>query len=132
MSYTMNTTASPYTYGNVTVTVPPMGQNGYVYTSSGTNGTWANPGYAVNNTAATLKQSGTLELNGKNADLKINGVSLTETLVSIQEMLGVMKMDSALEKEFDELKEAGIQYRRLRDKFREQKEVWDTLKKQDL
>ena len=132
MSYTLNSTAPPYTYGNVTVTVPPMGQNGYVYTSSGTNGTWANPGYAVNNTAATLQQSGTLELNGKNADLKINGVSLTETLVSIQEMLGVMKMDSALEKEFDELKEAGIQYRRLRDKFREQKEVWDTLKKQDL
>jgi hypothetical protein len=131
MSYTLNTTA-PYAYGNVTVTAaPPMG-NGYVYTSSGTNGTWANPGYAVNNTAATLQQSGTLELNGKNADLKINGVSLSKTLESIQEMLGVMKMDSALEREFEELKEAGVQYRRLRDKFQEQKEVWDTLKQQDL
>ena len=132
MSYTLNTTASPYTYGNVTVTVPPMGQNGYVYTSSGTNGTWANPGYAANNTAATLKQSGTLELQGDNADLKINGVSLTETLVSIQEMLGVMKMDPALEREFDELKQAGTQYRRLRDKFQQQKDIWDTLKTQDL
>lgn len=132
MSYTLNTTALPYTYSNVTVTVPPMTNSGYVYTSSGTNGTWANSGHAVNNTAATLQQSGTLELNGKNADLKINGVSLSETLEGLQEMLGVMKMDSALEREFDELKEAGIQYRRLRDKFREQKEVWDTLKKQDL
>lgn len=132
MSYTLNTTAPPYTYGNVTVTVPPMGQNGYVYTSSGTNGTWANPGQAANNVAATLKQSGTLELQGKNADIKINGVSLTETLVSIQEMLGVMKMDPTLEKEFDELKQAGVQYRRLRDKFQEQKQVWDTLKRQDL
>lgn len=132
MSYTLNTTALPYTYGNVTVTVPPMGQNGYVYTSSGTNGTWSNPVYAANNTAARLAQSGTLELHGEKADLKINGVSLTETLVSIQEMLGVMKMDSALEREFAELKEAGVQYRRLRDKFQEQKTVWDTLKKQDL
>lgn len=127
----MNTTV-PYTYGNVTINTQGVSQSGYVYTSSGTNGTWANPGHAVNNTAATLAQSGTLELQGKNADLKINGVSLSETLESIQEMLGVMKMDPTLEKEFDELKEAGVQYRRLRDKFQEQKAVWDTLKRQDL
>jgi hypothetical protein len=127
----MNTTIPPY-YGNVTINTQGVSQSGYVYTSSGTNGTWANPGYAANNTAATLKQSGTLELQGDNADLKINGVSLTETLVSIQEMLGIMKMDSALEREFAELKEAGVQYRQLRDKFQEQKAVWDTLKKQDL
>jgi len=128
----LNSTAiPPYTYSNVTITTPPMGQNGYVYTSTGTNGaSWASPN--TNNVAATLQQSGTLELKGHNADLKINGVSLTETLVSIQEMLGVMKMDPALEREFDELKEAGVQYRRLRDKFQEQKAVWDTLKKQDL
>jgi hypothetical protein len=129
MSYTLNTTIPPYTYSNA---IPTTASSGYVYTSSGTNGTWANPGHAANNVAATLAQSGTLELQGKNADLKINGVSLTETLVSIQEMLGVMKMDPALEREFDELKEAGVQYRRLRDKFQEQKAVWDTLKKQDL
>ena len=123
----MNTTV-PYTYGNA---IPTTASSGYVYTSSGTNGTWANPTTGIN-TAATLAQSGTLELQGKNADLKINGVSLTETLVSIQEMLGVMKMDPTLEREFDELKEAGVQYRRLRDKFQEQKAVWDTLKRQDL
>lgn len=126
----MNTTV-PYTYGNVTITASNTSQSGYIYTSSGTNGSsWVSP--TTINPAATLAQSGTLELQGKNADLKINGVSLTETLVSIQEMLGVMKMDSALEREFAELKEAGVQYRRLRDKFQEQKAVWDTLKKQDL
>jgi len=128
----LNSTAIPPYYGNVTINTQGVSQSGHVYTSSGTNGTWANPSYAVNNTAPTLQQSGTLELNGKNADLKINGVSLTETLVSIQEMLGVMKMDSALEREFDELKQAGTRYRRLRDKFREQKDIWNTLKTQDL
>jgi len=131
MSYTLNTTA-PYTYGNVTVTTaPPMG-NGYVYTSSGTNGTWANPGYAANNVAATLQQSGTLELKGDNADLKINGVSLNDTLMGIQEMLGIVVPVHELEAEFEELQQAGKEYRRLLKKFKEQKAVWDTLKRQDL
>jgi len=131
MSYTLNTTA-PYTYSNVTVTAaPPMG-NGYVYTSSGTNGTWANPGYAANNVAATLQQSGTLELQGKNADLKINGVSLNDTLMGIQEMLGIVVPVHELEAEFEELQQAGKEYRRLLKKFKEQKAVWDTLKRQDL
>ena len=47
-------------------------------------------------------------------------------------MLGIMRMDPALEQEFDELKRVGQQYRDLRGKFQEQKAVWDTLKKQDL
>jgi hypothetical protein len=129
----LNSTAiPPYTYGNVTITTPPMGQTGYIYTSSGTNGTWANPGYATNNVAATLQQSGTLELRGDNADVKINGVSLSDTLTGIQEMLGIVVPIHELEAEFEELQQAGKEYRRLLKKFREQKAVWDTLKKQDL
>jgi len=80
----------------------------------------------------TVNQSGKIELKGDNADIDINGLSLKETLESIQEMLGVMKMDPALEREFDELKEAGIRYRELKEKFKEQKAVWDTLKNKDL
>jgi hypothetical protein len=138
MGYTLNTTVPPYAYGNVTITVPPMGQNGYVYTSSGTNGTWANPGYAANNTAATLAQNGfqfeggTLKLQGEKADLKINGVSLSETLTGIQEMLGIVVPVHELEAEFDELQQAGKEYRRLLKHFQEQKAVWKTLKTQDL
>ena len=128
----LNSTAiPPYTYSNVTITTPPMGQNGYVYTSTGTNGaSWASPN--TNNVAATLQQSGTLELKGHNADLKINGVSLSETLMGIQEMLGIVAPVHELEAEFEELQQAGKEYRRLLKKFREQKAVWDTLKTQDL
>jgi len=105
--------------------------NGYVYTSSGTNGaSWTSPGTI--NTAATLQQSGTLELQGKNADLKINGVSLNDTLMGIQEMLGIVVPVHELEAEFEELQQAGKEYRRLLKKFKEQKAVWDTLKRQDL
>jgi hypothetical protein len=127
----MNTTIPPY-YGNVTINTQGISQSGYVYTSSGTNGTWANPGYADNNVAATLQQSGTLELKGDNADLKINGVSLTDTLMGIQEMLGIVVPVHELEAEFEELQQAGKEYRRLLKKFKEQKAVWETLKRQDL
>jgi hypothetical protein len=77
-----------------------------------------------------VNQSGKISLQGKDADVDINGVSLKETLASIQEMLGVMKMDPALEAEFEELQAAGKRYRELRERFREQKAVWDTLKQE--
>ena len=125
MSYT--------SYGNVLINAGnAITGSHYIYTSTGTNGTWTNPTVTMSDNAAKLDQSGTLELKGKNADLKINGVSLSETLEGIQEMLGIMRMDPALEQEFDELKRVGQQYRDLRGKFQEQKAVWDTLKKQDL
>jgi len=131
MSYMIN---SPYTYGNVTITTPSMGKNGYVYTSTGTNGTsWVSPASTTGiDAAASLQQSGTLELRGKNADVKINGVSLNETLEGIQEMLGIVVPVHELEDEFEELQQAGKEYRRLLKKFKEQKAVWETLKKQDL
>ena len=110
-------------------------------TGSGSNGTWSTiPNYTYTHTTlqtntsnpVTIQQTGQIDLRGEKADININGVSLKETLETIQEMLGVVKTDSTLEKEFDELKKAGQQYRRLLKKFREQKEVWETLKKQDL
>lgn len=120
----MNTTIPPYTYGNVTISPSPS----MVYTATGTNGS----SWTTIDPAATLQQSGTLELRGKNADLKINGVSLSETLEGIQEMLGLMRMDPALEQEFEELQQVGRQYRELHRKFQDQKRVWETLKTQDL
>lgn len=80
----------------------------------------------------TVNQSGKISLKGENADLDINGVSLKETLEGIQEMLGLMKMDPALETEFEELRAAGDRYRELRERFREQKAVWDTLKRENF
>ena len=126
MSYT--------TYGNVILNTnsPAYTVTGGLWTSTGTNGTWSNPTVTMTDSTAKLDQTGTLELKGKNADLKINGISLTETLEGIQEMLGIMRMDPELEKEFEELKQLGQQYRDLRSKFQDQKRVWDTLKNQDL
>jgi hypothetical protein len=121
MSYTYKPTN--YKYGNVTVNASALPGSGYVYTTNNTSGSWVAPTMQVN-------QSGKISLQGKDADVDINGVSLKETLASIQEMLGVMKIDPALEKEFEELRAAGDHYRKLREKFTEQKAVWDTLKQE--
>ena len=123
MSYTYKPTN--YKYGNVTVNASALPGSGYVYTTNNTSGSWVAPTMQVN-------QSGKISLQGKDADLDINGVSLKETLASIQEMLGVMKMDPALEQEFEELKAAGEHYRQLRERFKEQKAVWDTLKQENF
>ena len=122
MSYYATNTPN-YKYGNVTVNASALPGSGYVYTTNNTSGSWVAPTMQVN-------QSGKISLQGKDADLDINGVSLKETLASIQEMLGIMKMDPALEKEFEELRAAGEHYRKLREKFTEQKAVWDTLKQE--
>ena len=120
---------SNYNYSNITLGA--AGSAGQVYTTSGAGtATWTTA--AASTSAMTVNQSGKISLKGDNADLDINGVSLKETLESIQEMLGVMKMDPALETEFEELRAAGERYRVLREKFREQKAVWDTLKREDL
>ena len=127
--YTMSyyaTSTPTYKYGNVTIDTSAM--SGHVYTTNGTSGTWAVP--TPSTPSMQVNQSGRLSLQGKDADLDINGVSLKATLESIQEMLGVMKMDPALEKEFEELRAAGEHYRKLRERFKEQKAVWDTLKQE--
>lgn len=116
-------------YGNVTLNTSAM--PGSVLAATGSNANWS---IATNTTATpmTVNQSGKISLKGENADLDINGVSLKETLEGIQEMLGLMKMDPALETEFEELRAAGDRYRELRERFREQKAVWDTLKRENF
>ena len=123
MSYVYN--PANYSYGNVTLNTSAM--SGSVLAASGSSANWS---IATNTTPMTVNQSGRISLKGDDADLDINGVSLKETLTSIQEMLGVMKMDPALEKEFEELRAAGERYRELRERFQEQKAVWDTLKQE--
>ena len=130
MSYYATNTPN-YKYGNVTITA--QGSGGYVLTSGGTSASnWAIPTATTAVNPVVVNQSGKISLTGVNADVDINGVSLKETLEGISEMLGLMKMDPALEKEFEELRAAGEHYRQLREKFSEQKVVWDTLKREDL
>ena len=100
------------TGGNGTITGGP-----YIFTTNNTGGT---PG--------TLSQGGRMTLMGEKADIEINGISLMETLKSIQERLNLLRPNPELEAEWDELRELGEQYRDLEKKCKEKIEIWKKLK----
>jgi hypothetical protein len=75
-------------------------------------------------------QGGQLELKGDQADLVINGVSLTETLQLIQDRLNMLRPNTALEAEWDQLRDLGLQYRKLEAELKEKQRAWEILKKQ--
>lgn len=92
-----------------------------IYTTNTTSGSWLNP--------VTVNQSGTIALEGENADIKVNGESLMETLRSIQDRLNMLRPNLELEAEWDQLKELGDQYRKLEAEFKEKSKMWNVLKK---
>ena len=82
-----------------------------------------NPSWWGTNAATNV--SGMLQLNGENADIEINGVSLMDLL---RDRLNIMIPNPELEKEWDELKELGEKYRAAEKKLKEQSEMWKKLK----
>ncbi len=72
-----------------------------------------------------------IHINGKDADIVINVKSFTETMAKIEDRLGILRPNPELEKEFDELQQAGEHYRQLEKKFLEQKKIFDILKNTD-
>ena len=122
MSYTSNTL---YVGGgsNGTGFGHGIGGGGLTNATIAADTTWSN-------TAAVFTPSGQLELKGDQADVVINGVSLTETLQLIQDRLNMLRPNTALEAEWDQLRELGEQYRRLEAELKEKQRAWEILKKQ--
>jgi len=119
----MSTTISPFQNTN----------SGYNYTTLGgvstgvgtiTNTSWQNP-----NPAMTVGQAGCLELQGDAAELVINGVSLSATLKGIQDRLNILRPNTALEAEWDDLRTLGEQYRRLEAELKEKQRMWEIMKR---
>ena len=98
----------------------------YTVSTSAPGFTFSNPTTSITASPwTTTTQSGRVEINGDNADLVINGVSLMEIL---QDRLNIMMPNPALEKEWDQLRELGDQYRALEAKLKEQGDMWAKLK----
>ncbi len=96
------------------------------YTVNSTGINWANgAGNITANPWATTTTAGKLKLEGDEADIEINGVSLLEVLKG---RLNIMIPNPALEKEWDQLKALGDQYRELEKKLKEQGDMWAKLK----
>lgn len=86
-------------------------------------------GKITNVSPIVADSGGKMCLTGKNADIEINGQSLMRTLQGIEGRLNLLRPNPKLEKEWDQLKELGEQYRRLEAELLEKTRMWDTLKK---
>ena len=100
----------------------------------------ANPSYTIgpswtsvaNGTSPThINSAGKISLNGKEADIEINGVSLSSVLERIESRLGLLRPAHDLEKEWEDLKRIGDEYRQLEAEIREKMRVWELLKKEN-
>ncbi len=113
------------------------------YTIGGLNGaTGSNTVWTTNTTAtgsftigpnysavgSQLDQNGRMSLRGENADIDINGKSLTAWMERVEERLNILTPNPELEKEWDELRRLGERYRKLEKKCKEKAEVWKKLK----
>jgi hypothetical protein len=131
-----NTMMGPHTI-NTLDTITIGGSPTYTISGSGASGTTmlpgsvlTNNGWAPNpNTTMSISQSGTIQLEGKNADIRVNGESMMETLRGIQNRLNMLRPNTELEAEWDQLRELGEQYRKLEAEFEEKSKMWNTLKK---
>ena len=111
-----------------------------VYTIGSMSGVGGAGGYNWSNIATTTTNqlsavdinssqgSGIIDVRGENADIKINGVSLCDTLKAIQDRLNLLQPNPELEAEWDQLRELGEQYRKLEAEFKEKTKMWNTLK----
>jgi hypothetical protein len=114
-----------YSYSQDTITLSnyPYSNGGYgpytINTGAGTGSPWA----------TTTNASTKIQLEGENADIEINGKSLAKTIEALEERLNVLVPNPKLEKEWDELKTLGEQYRTLEAKLKEQSKMWEKLKK---
>jgi len=112
---------SPSGVGNVTISGVGTGLN---YNSPYTFSS-ATPNWSIRD---DNNVSSTIDLKGENADIKINGISLIDTLKTIQDRLNILRPNPELETEWDQLRELGEQYRELEKKVKEQGDMWAKLK----
>ena len=75
--------------------------------------------------------SGSLTLDGEDADIVINGKSLSSAIANIESRLAILHCNPELEAEFQELQQLGEQYRKLEKQLVEKQEVWKRLNTSD-
>ena len=120
------TYSSPTTFGpNVSGVNTVLGGTGYTYTTNTTSpflATGSNPAMVVN-------QSGSIDIQGQNADIKINGKSMKTWMEAVEERLNILTPNPELEKDWDDLRRLGQRYRALEEKCKEKARMWAALKK---
>ena len=138
-SITSGTGTDTLTYNPIwstTSTVVPgygaaIGGAGYGYMSTGTGsspwivgngGTGATP-------AVQIQQGAAIDIQGENADIRMNGKSMKAWMEAVEERLNILTPNPELEKDWDDLRRLGERYRALEKKCREKAQMWVALKK---
>jgi len=110
------------TYSNVSITSPytissAINLPNAVFTTTGTTSSpW------------TYNPSSKITLEGADADIEINGVSLWATMQQIANRLNIMQTNPELETEWTELRDLGERYRKLEQNIQDKQATFDRLK----
>jgi hypothetical protein len=112
---------------NVVIANGGTSGQGALYPNTVWSGTAAGP-YSVD---WNPHRGGKIILEGKDADIEINGESLVATLRGIQNRLNILQPNVKLEQEWDQLRELGEQYRQLEKELEEKSQMWSALKQVD-
>ena len=92
-------------------------------------GTSVNIGSSATDYNMKVGQSGRIDIQGKDADIRINGKSMTEWMEQVEQRLNILSPNPELEKEWDDLRRLGERYRKLEKKCQEKAKMWEALKK---
>ena len=112
-SITVSSTGGPYTITGATgISVPWTGSNTISIDSN-----WAN------------HTSGKIKLDGPEADIEVNGESLITMLRNIEQRLNILQPNPELEKEWEELRQLGNQYRTLESNIQAKMKTWEAISK---
>ena len=121
-----NTTGLGSVYPNVSlsspVTVTSSPSSNANVSGGFTLGTATAPWFTQN--AASTK----INLDGENADIVVNGRSLVKAIDAIQQRLNCLQVNPELEKEWNDLRALGDQYRKLEQKILDKQATWDRLR----
>ena len=102
-------------YSNISI-----GQGGYtIGPGSNTYGQVWTTGTTSPYTFNPVSRGATIQLDGDNADIKVNGWSLVAAIQKIEERLNILHPNTKLETEWEELKSLGEQYRKLEQHIKE-------------
>jgi len=114
----------PWTIATNNTGPAPSLQGPVTYGGAGIIG---NGTYTIGYPDATKSPS--LDIQGKDADIKINGKSMTAWMEKVEERLNILTPNPELEKDWDDLRRLGERYRKLEKKCKEKAQMWEALKK---
>ena len=111
-------------YSSVSLTSPYTVSSGInfpnaVYTTSTVNSPWVQ---------SPPMAGPKIRLEGADADIEINGVSLWATMQEISNRLNIMHVNPELETQWAELRELGEQYRKLEQHILDKQATFDRIR----